>query len=68
MLLVEFFLKNMQHFLEDLHISHTELGHVLLEMRLIMIYLVLALDDFLSQGQFIGNGFVKRDAYIHGQL
>ena len=58
----------MQHLLEDLHISHIELGHVLLEMRLLMINLVLELDDFLSQGQFVGNGSMECDADVHGQL
>ena len=46
MLLVEVSLEIMHHPLEDFHINHAELGHVLLEVCLLMINLVLELDDF----------------------
>ena len=45
-LLVEFSLEIMQYLLEHLHISHTELVHVLRQMRLLIFNLVLELDDF----------------------
>ena len=58
----------MQHLLEDLNICHTELGHVLLEMSLLIVILVLELDNLLSQGQLISNGSMECDADVHRKL
>ena len=65
MLLVEFSLEVVHHLLEGLHISHTELVHVLLEVCLLMVNLALEPDDFLSQGKFICNGSMKGNTDVH---
>lgn len=58
----------MHHLLEVLHISNTEPDHVLLELCLLIIDLVLRLNNFLSNGKFIGNGSLKSDVDVHWQL
>ena len=58
----------MRHLLEVLNVSHAELGHVLLELSLLIVNIVLQFNDFMSQSQLICNGTVKRDTNANGKL
>ena len=58
----------MQHLLEDLNICHAELGHVLLEVSLLIVNFILELDNLLSQGQFTSNGSMEGDADVHREM
>ena len=58
----------MQRFLEALNISHTELGHVLLEVSFPIINFVLELNYLWIHDQLIGNTSVKCDADVHREL
>ena len=58
----------MQHHFEVLDISHTELGHVLLELFLLIVNLVFQFNTLLSQSQLRSNGTLERDADANWEL
>ena len=58
----------MQHLLEVLNISHAELGHVLLELSLLIVNFVLQFNNFLSQSQLICNGSMEGDTDANWKL
>ena len=58
----------MQHQLEVLNISHTELGHVLLELIFLIVNFVLQFNYPLSQSQLRSNGTLKGDADANWEL
>ena len=68
MLLVKLLLELKQHLLESLNIFHAKLGHILLEVSLLIVNFVLQLNNLLSYGQLICNSFVEGDADVHRQL
>ena len=65
MTLMEFSLEICHLLLEVLHISGTELGHVLLEESFLMDNLVLLLNNLLSNSKLFGYAALESDADVN---
>ena len=68
MFLAKCLLEVIQHQFEFLDISHTELGHVLLELFLLIVNLGFQFNNLLSQSQLRSNGTLKGDADANWEL
>ena len=65
---MECFLELMHHDLEVLNVFNIEVGHVLLELRLLIVNLVLQFNNPLSQSQLRSNGTLERDTDANWEL
>ena len=68
MFLAKCLLEVIQHQLEFLNISHTKLGHVLLELFFLIVNFVFQFNYPLSQSQLRCNGTLKGDVDANWEL
>ena len=68
MLLAKRLLEVIQHQLELLNISHTKLGHMLLELFFLKINFVFEFDDLFSQSHLRSNGTLECDTDANRKL